>query len=88
MRVYRGRLVHCKVPEKVEILDDQLIGFEENERRGTVCDVIMMSCHGSPLYIEGRAACTVIVASIPGVHAVICNNMVYDKSSDPLFLCL
>ena len=31
MRVYRGRLVHCKVPEKVEILEDHLIGFEEKE---------------------------------------------------------
>ena len=31
MRVLRGRLVHCKVPEKVEILEDHLIGFEETE---------------------------------------------------------
>ena len=31
MRVFRGRLVHCKVPEKVEILEDYLIGFEEKE---------------------------------------------------------
>ena len=40
MKVFRGRLVHCKVPEKVEILEDQLIGFEERER-GKVCVVSM-----------------------------------------------
>ena len=31
MRVFRGRLVHCKEPEKIEILEDCLIGFEERE---------------------------------------------------------
>ena len=31
MRVFQGRLVHCKVSERVEILEDHLIGFEENK---------------------------------------------------------
>ena len=44
MRVFRGRLVHCKVPEKIEVLEDQLIGFKEKELgrvsefRDDVCD--------------------------------------------------
>ena len=29
MRVYRGLLVHCRVPERIEFLQDHLIGFDE-----------------------------------------------------------
>ena len=35
MRVIRGRLVHCRVPEKIESLEDHLIGFDEKDH-GTV----------------------------------------------------
>ena len=28
MEVYRGLLVHCRVPNKMEILEDYLIGFD------------------------------------------------------------
>ena len=44
MRVFRGRLVHCKVPERIEVLEDQLIGFIEkdlgrvSEFHDDVCD--------------------------------------------------
>ena len=29
MKVYRGLLVHCLVLEKIELLQDHLIGFDE-----------------------------------------------------------
>jgi len=29
MNVYCGLLVHCLVPEKIELLHDYLIGFDE-----------------------------------------------------------
>ena len=30
LRVYRGTLVHSRVLERIEILQDHLIGFDEN----------------------------------------------------------
>ena len=35
MKVFRGTLVHCRVPEKIEILPDHLIGFDD-ARQGEV----------------------------------------------------
>ena len=35
MKVFRGTLVHCRVPEKIEILPDHLIGLDE-ARQGQV----------------------------------------------------
>ena len=45
MRVFRGRLVHCKVPEKVEILEDHLIGFEEKENGKVLQDDYVTDCN-------------------------------------------
>lgn len=45
MRVFRGRLVHCKVLEKVEILEDYLIGFEEKENGKVLQDGYVTDCN-------------------------------------------
>lgn len=42
MRVFRGRLVHCKKPGKIEILEDHLIGFEEEY--GKVVESVLSLC--------------------------------------------
>lgn len=52
MRVFRGRLVHCKKPGKIEILEDHLIGFEGEY--GKVVESVFVSmhaCHGVILYL-------------------------------------
>ncbi len=44
-RVYRGTLVHCKDPHKVEILLDHLIGVDEDDHgkvpTSDVCDLLV-----------------------------------------------
>ena len=49
MRVFRGRLVHCKVPERVEVLEDQLIGFEEKDL-GRVSELLFVMLTGATYY--------------------------------------
>lgn len=32
MKIFRGTLVHCRRPEKIDILVDHVIGFDEHQQ--------------------------------------------------------
>ena len=51
MRVFRGRLVHCKVPERIEVLEDHLIGFEEREL-GRVSELLFVMLTGTKINVR------------------------------------
>ena len=42
LRVYRGTLVHSRVLEQIEVLQDYLLGFDEN--LGEVSNYCMLQC--------------------------------------------
>ena len=52
LRVYRGTLVHSRVLEEIEVLQDHLLGFDENNL-GEVSNYCMLQC----IYSRRAAKC-------------------------------
>ena len=46
LRVYRGTLVHSRVPEQIEVLQDHLLGFDENNLGEVSASYCMLSSSG------------------------------------------
>ena len=53
LRVYRGTLVHSRVLEEIEVLQDHLLGFDENNL-GEVSNYCMLQC----IYSRRAAKCS------------------------------
>ena len=49
LRVYRGTLVHSRVLEQIEVLQDHLLGFDEN--LGEVSATARSACHTSDVQL-------------------------------------
>ena len=56
LRVYRGTLVHSRVLEQIEVLQDHLLGFDENNL-GEVSNYCMLQC----IYSRRAAKCSFFV---------------------------
>ena len=46
LRVYRGILVHSRVPEQIEVLQDYLLGFDANSLGEVSASYCMLSSSG------------------------------------------